>query len=41
MQLYRDYGFISQQTFEEVDKMCANQGEDLPDDCQALLDKVK
>jgi len=40
MQLYRDYGYISQQTFEEVDKKCSNQGEKLPDDCQAMLDKV-
>jgi hypothetical protein len=38
--LYRDLGFISQDHYELVDSKCANQGPDLPDDCQKLLDEV-
>jgi hypothetical protein len=40
MQLYRDYGFITNQTYNEVDAKCKNN-KDLPKDCTDLLDKVK
>lgn len=39
MQLYRDYGFITQEMFEEVDSKCNNK-QVLPDDCVAMLDQV-
>ncbi len=40
MQLFRDFGYITQQKFEEVDKKCSNQGPELPKECQDVLDEV-
>lgn len=40
MQLFRDYGYISQEKYEEAEKKCSNQGPVLPDDCKALLTEI-
>ena len=39
MQLFRDYGFITNEMYNEVDGKCNNKKE-LPQDCTDLLDKV-
>ena len=41
MQLYRDYGIISQEMYDLVDGKCKDQGEELPKECTDLLDQVK
>ena len=40
IQLFRDYGYINQEQFENVDSKCKNQGPELPDDCKQALDEV-
>jgi hypothetical protein len=40
MQLFRDYGYITQAQFEEVDNKCKDQGPELPKDCQQAIDNV-
>lgn len=40
MQLFRDYGYISQDQFEQIDQKCKDQGADLPDECNKALEEV-
>lgn len=41
MQLYRDFGYITQEQYDNVSSKCKDQGGVLPDDCTKLLDSVK
>jgi hypothetical protein len=36
----RDLGIISQDTYDTLQKLCADKGSNLPDDCQAMIDNV-
>ena len=40
MELFRDFGFISQEQYDLVDSKCKNQGSKLPDDCIKIMDEV-
>lgn len=40
MQLFRDYGYITQAQFEEVDGKCKDQGPELSKECQQALENV-
>lgn len=40
VQLFRDYGYITQEKYEEVDKKCRDQGAVLSQECQNILDEV-
>jgi len=40
MQLFSDYGYITQEQFQNVDGKCKDQGPELPDDCQKALEDV-
>jgi len=40
MQLYRDFGYITQEQYNTVDGKCKDKGAVLPDDCNKLLDDI-
>jgi len=41
MQLFRDFGYISQAQYDDVDGKCKDQGAELSDECQAAIDQVE
>lgn len=40
MEMVRNFGYISDEMYKEIDAACGNAGKELPKDCEKLLDRV-